>query len=77
MARFMETEEKTRKQKGDYVNPTDEYRLLSNYEQDSKLIKRYRFSRQGIDYLCNLIGDEICSDKRGGTVPAEIQADFL
>lgn len=79
MARFLNIEEHEiqRRKKKDYLNPTNQYRLLSNCEEDTQLIKRYRFSREGINFICRLVKDDLIFDARGKPVPIETQVECL
>jgi len=61
------------KKKHEYLNPADYFSTLSNHREDIELIKRYRFNRNGINYLCDLLGEDLNGDKRGCPIPVETQ----
>lgn len=81
MARFMVPEmdkQINRRKKGLYINPTDEYRILSYVDENNALIARYRFHREGIIFITNLITNDLeQTDKRGNPVPHEIQVNIF
>lgn len=67
-------------QKGHKKVPDYRYPIFQGpqNDEDNELLKRYRFHRDGIDFICQLIGDELNppnSTKRGLPVPTKIQVN--
>lgn len=79
MAEFMNPEDEEMVQqrgaKGRYSNPFNELRVLSEENRDRELIKRYRFHKNGIQYIASLIEDQLAPKhgQKGNPIPVEIQ----
>lgn len=72
MACFMNLEKGKRRRK-DYLNPSDKILSITTLDAHKELYKRYRFTRDGVDYLCELLNDDLKMDPRGTPVPVEHQ----
>lgn len=63
-----------RRKKGQYNDPTIEPALLGIGDEDIEFLKRYRFHRAGVDFISQLLHDDLeRKDKRGNPVPVQIQ----
>jgi hypothetical protein len=75
MAQFMEIEAVRRKRQ-QWKDVEIVPRGLSNYEQDMYLHRRFRFTRDGINYISDLISDDLRNDSRGGPTPIDLKVIF-
>lgn len=82
MAEFMnlglDNEQKDRRDKGNYVSPLEEFCLLSQNVRDRELIRRFRFSENGIRIICDTVANDLKPGHgmKGNPVPVDIQVFY-
>ncbi|KAL3119832.1 hypothetical protein niasHT_005892 [Heterodera trifolii] len=77
MAEFMEDLEMkhSRGSKGLFIDPVLELRFLSSGDRNIELIRRYRFPDEGIDFISNLVKDDLQPKHgmKGNPIPVKLQ----
>lgn len=75
MAEFMQIRLVEKRTKGEYEDILHKYHLLSQAARDDKLIKRFRFTEEGINFICGLIKQDLAPKhgQQGLPVPTRIQ----
>lgn len=75
MALFLNLEKDERRRKA-YLNPRNQIISAATLDVNKELYKRYRFTQDGINFLCQLLNEELKMDPRGTPIPVEQQVLF-